>query len=268
MTDVSSGAGWRQTIHQSEPWTIQPSYSSLVGFHISQIVPDLLHVWNLGVARDMLASSLQIIMKERTIFNAPNVRERLALASTSLKMFAKTRKLPLRMRKLTRAKLGWKAKKYPMLGSSGYDAYVVGLWLEHILCGFGDTYPEISTLLWSSNRALSLLYHAGRFLSSQEKASVETLGDIFLRTYLSMANWACENHKLLFRVRPKLHMLCHVFQSTRICNQSFYSTWQDEDFLKKCGKTLGLTDVRGSDHRLLERWLLSIPQNLQKTLGK
>ena len=154
-----------------------------------------------------------------------------------------------------------------MLSASGYDAYVVGLWLEHELSVHTASYQEICTMLWASNKAFSLLYSAGRFLDQGEKDSLGALGGLFLRVYVSMAAEAQQRHKLMWRVRPKLHMLCHIFRSPRVANPSKYSTWMDEDFLKKCGKTLGLTDVRGSRHRLLERWLMSIPFNLQKVLG-
>ena len=267
LTDVSHFANWWGTLHQTMPWETVPSYAGLIGFGISQIVPDLLHVWNLGVSRDLLGSALKLVLSERHVFNGPTLPDRLKQATESLRRFAKQNRYPLRLRKLTRSKLCWKTRKYPMLSSSGYDAYVVGLWLEHELSMHAALCQEICTMLWASNKAISLLYSAGRFLNQGEKDSLGALGDLFLRVYLSMAAQAKQRHKLTFRVRPKLHMLCHIFRSPRMINPSRYSTWMDEDFLKKCGKTLGLTDVRGSHHRLLERWLMSIPHNLQKKLG-
>lgn len=249
------------------PWNDAPSFSSLLGFHVSMVVPDLLHVWNLGVARDLLGTSLKLIMGDQTIFNASTIPDRLALGTDALRRFAKTHRLPLRLRKLTKAKLTWHSNKYPCLCVSGYDAYVVGRWMEDLLAAYEDSYPEIYTMLWASNKAMSLQYHANRFLTVDEKASLQTLGDIFLRTYMYMAHTAVHEHKFLWRVRPKMHMLCHIFRSPRCINQSVYSTWMDEDFLKKCGKTLGLTTNKTAQQRLLQRWLLQLPPNLVKTLG-
>ena len=268
LTDIAHTANWWSTLHQTMPWETVPSYAGLIGFTISQIVPDLLHMWNLGVSRDLLGSALKLVLTERRVFDAPTLPERLKLATESLRHFAKQNRYPLRLRKLTRAKLCWKSKKYPMLSSSGYDAYVVGVWLEHELSMHTASYQELCTMLWASNKAFSLLYSAGRFLDQSEKDSLGALGDLFLRVYLSMAAEANQQHKLLFRIRPKWHMLCHIFRSPRAVNPSRYSTWMDEDFLKKCGRTLGLTDVRGSQHRLLQRWLMSIPHNIQKNLGR
>ena len=81
-----------------------------------------------------------------------------------------------------------------------------------------------------------------------------------------MANRAISEHKLLWRVIPKQHLLCHVFQSQRWVNPSKYSTWMDEDFLKKAGKVLGLTAIKHAQQRLLERWLMNAPQNLNEML--
>ena len=98
-----------------------------------------------------------------------------------------------------------------MLSSSGYDAYVVGLWLEHELSMHAALYQEICTMLWASNKAVSLMYAGIFFLTPGEKSSLEMLGFFFLKLYIRMANKAISEHKLLFRVRPKLHMLNHVF---------------------------------------------------------
>ena len=219
-------------------------------------------------SRDLLGSALKLVLSERHVFNGPTLPDRLKQATESLRRFAKQNRYPLRLRKLTRSKLCWKTRKYPMLSSSGYDAYVVGLWLEHELSMHAALYQEICTMLWASNKAISLLYSAGRFLNQGEKDSLGALGDLFLRVYLTMAcPGQATSQTDVQGAAKKLHMLCHIFRSPRMINPSRYSTWMDEDFLKKCGKTLGLTDVRGSHHRLLERWLMSIPHNLQKKIG-
>ena len=266
MTHIGPNAPWWGSLHATNPWVHEPAYAGLIGFHVSMIVPDLLHVRNLGVARDVLGSALKTIMSERTIFDAGSVPDRLTLGTESLKHFARQHHLPLRLRKLSKSKLCWSTNKYPTLGCSGYDAYVVGKWLEHLLSFHQGTYPEIYTLLWSSNKAMSLQYHAARFLTQDEKLSLRTLGDVFLRTYLYMAGTAMEQHKMMWRVRPKFHMLCHNFSSPRLINQSVYATWCDEDFFKKCGKTLSLTSSRTAQKRLLERWMLQLRRNLARTL--
>ena len=72
------------------PWTVSPSFSMIRGFQCSMLMPDLLHCWNLGLARDLLGSSLKIIFQGRIIFAEPTLRERMMRATESLKKFAKT----------------------------------------------------------------------------------------------------------------------------------------------------------------------------------
>ncbi len=269
FTNVSPGAGWWHTVGRSPPpWQIPPNYSNIRGFDISMIVPDLLHMWNLGVCRDVIGSTLRIILANPMVFNGPSVPIRLMQASASLRLFARQNKYPLRLKRLTRAKLIWKSHAYPGFASSGYDAFVVMKWLEALISPYTDVYKEIATLIWCSNQAISLMYSAERFLTPTEKENLEVLGSTFLSTYMFLAKNAIDELKFLWRVRPKHHMMSHVFTSQRWINQSFYSTWMDEDFLKKIGKVLGLTSVRTAQKRILQRWCLSIPKNLEKSLSK
>lgn len=268
MTHVGSNAPWWGTMLQTDPWTTSPSYSKLTGFSVPMIMGDLLHIWNLGVARDLLGSSLKIIMTEQEVFPGANLKDRFAAASESLKLFAKQHRLPLRMRKLKQSKVVWNTRKYPELCSSGYDSFVLGSWLQHVLEQHQHRYPELYSMLWTSNRAVSLVYSAGRFLTPSEKATLETLGDCFTHVYMKMANEAVREHKLLFRVRPKFHLLCHIFRSTRWVNPAFYATWLEEDALKKFAKVLGLVALQTAPKRLLQRWMLSLPENLKRILGE
>ena len=207
-----------------------------------------------------------IILTDGIVFRGPNLPTRLLLASESLRQFAKQKKLPLRLKKLTKAKLSWKSRQYPSLASSGYDSYVVMLWLESLLSNHADRYAEMATLVWTSNHAISLMYSAGLFLTPHEKENLKVLGNGFLSLYISLAKKAMDSNQLLWRVRPKLHLVNHVLFSHRWANPAAYSTWMDEDYLKKVGKTLNLTSVRSAQKRLLQRWCLSIPRHLDRTL--
>lgn len=269
FTDVSPGARWWHTVGRSPPpWQITPNYARIRGFDISMIIPDLLHVWNLGVARDVIGSTLRVILANPMVFNGPTVPIRLMQASASLRLFARSNRYPLRLKRITRAKLIWKNNAYPGFSSSGYDAFVAMRWLEALLAPYTDVYKEICTLIWCANQAISLLYSADRYLSQTERDNLDVLGSTFLSTYMFLAKNAIDELKFLWRVRPKHHMMSHIFRSHRCINQSYYSTWMDEDFLKKIGKVLGLTAVQTAQRRILERWCLSIPKNLERFVCK
>lgn len=187
FTNISHDAGWWATMGQQVPWTVPPSFSMIRGFHGSMLMPDLLHCWNLGLARDLLGSSLKIIFQQRIIFTAATLDERMMCATESLRKFAKENGHPLRCRKITKGKLVWHSRKYPSLSVSGYDAYVIGLWLEELVSGYTQQYPEISSMLWLSNRAISLMYSSESwFLSQEEKILWKSLG---LRSYAYTCPW-------------------------------------------------------------------------------
>lgn len=158
--------------------------------------------------------------------------------------------------------------KLSIAWGSGYDAFVISRWLHSTLQPFTAVYPEIATLLWTSNQAISLLYDAHFFLTPQEQDTVRTLGSLFLRTYLSLASQALGRGQYLWRVIPKFHLLAHVFRCDRVCNVAKHSTWMDEDYLKKVGKTLRLSPKPTIQHRCLQRWMLSIPGHLERCRQK
>ena len=268
FTDTRATASWRSTFFQTEPWVVQPAYSTLVGFETTMMMPDLLHIFNLGCSRDCIACILKILIKSGHIFPGANIAERFQSATTSLRSFAKSHAHCLRLKKLTKNKIQWSGKKYPEFKGSGSDAHVVSIWLEETLQPFADQFPDLCTLLWSGNRAMRVLYAAGRFLSDSERTTVRVLGRIFVDTYLKLARESLDQHELLFRVRPKTHILDHTCECRFVRNPSYYATWMDEDWLRKVSKTIQLTSSKSAQHRVLERWLLAIPLNLKRISDK
>lgn len=239
----------------------------LVGFCLSMVYPDLLHVFNLGVGRDAAGSILKKILQTQVVFHANTIDERFREATDSLRSFARANHYGLKMKKLTRKKIVWSGSKYPELQSSGSDTHVVCVWLEHLLLPYSNASPEMGdycTLLWACNRCLRVLYAGDWFLDVQEKQTVKVLGEIFLQTFVRLAWQAVNSHSLYFRVRPKLHLFMHIVEHPRNVNASYYSTWMDEDYLRKVAKTLGLTNVKTAQVRFLQRWLLTIPENLRR----
>lgn len=266
LTNITNMATWPHTLLASDPWEVPPSYAQINGFEVGMMVPDMLHCWNLGVARDVLGSSLKVILSERIIFDAPRLEDRLMQATHSLRAFARETRQPLRLKKFTKNRLTWKENVYAELVCSGFDAYVIGTWLEKILEPYGREYPEISTLVWSSNKAVSCMYAAGRFYTPLEKENLKALWGVFARTFLHLASKARQEMKFLWRVKPRFHLMCHLFDSHRNVNGSCYSTWMDEDYLRKVSRTLALTAVKSAQHRLLQRWLLSLAVHFKSNL--
>lgn len=262
---MDPNAPFWSTLKSSLPWNITPSYSRLPGFDLEMIVGDLLHVWNLGVAQSMGGSILKELLQSHIIFDGNSLETRMEQATQSLRTYAKTERLPLRMKKITKKRLRWKAKSYPELACSGYDTYVICKWLQNLLQPYADQFQDYATLLWSGNHAISLLYsNTGWWLQPAERRTVSVVGSVFLQTYTRLAYESMTAGRLLFRTRPKMHILDHIFKSQRSINHARYSTWMDEDFLKRLGKTLKLTSSLTAQQRILERYMFSLPENFKK----
>lgn len=231
------------------------------------VTPDLLHVINLGVGRDLCGSVLKTILKESHVFAGANIDERMAAATSSLRAFAKSRRLPLRMKKFSKKKLNWGNNRYAELRlGSGYDNYVVSQWLESVLTPHSGTYPDFCALFWSLNNCLNILYHADWFLTADEQSRVKTIGSVFIRVFCKLAAKAVARQEFAWRMKPQFHLFQHVVFSRRCVNAAKYSTWMDEDFLRKISKTMALTPGVTAQERTLQRWMMALPQSILRSM--
>lgn len=230
------------------------------------IQPDLLHVLNLGLGRHLVGSIMKVVLKERVVWTQGTIDDRMHAASLSLQAFAKAGKFHMRMKRFTRQRMLWKADTYPELCSSGHDNYVICAWLRVVLEPHANIYPDYCAMLWTLGEAMSLIYSGPRFLSQPVLDQIRSLGSAFSKVYMKQANLAKNAQELLFRVPPKLHSLDHVFKNRRCVNARFFSTWMDEDFLKRMSRPMQLVDVNTGQKRALQRWLLALPEILRKKL--
>ena len=261
-TNVNDDAPWLETMGVV-PWEFTPAYAQLTGFQLTYIQPDILHCWHLGTGRDLAASALVFMVKGGLCFAGSTQAERLEGATIQLKEFCKERQLPLKLHKLSKSKLNWKSKAMPELRSSGYDTYVVVKWLTHVCERYSAVLPrDLCFALWAGNHVLSILSNAGRFLTPLEQSNKNTFGDAFMHAYVRLANESISSGTRLFRLRPKLHIWHHILKSrprSRL-NNHYYSTWMDEDFLKRIMKTHRLTSKMTAPKRMLQRYLLGLPK--------
>ncbi|CAE7810921.1 unnamed protein product [Symbiodinium sp. CCMP2456] len=266
FTNINPDAAYWETMFRDPPWSYTPAYAGLAGFKLQYVQPDLLHVWHLGTGRDFAASVIVYIIRHklecRGVFAGTNMKDRLEDATSQLKAFARLHKLPLKMHKLSKSKLALKTRlSYPELKSSGYDTYVVLEWIQDLCSRHSAVLPaDICTATWCASHIMSMLHKAGRYLTVDEQRNKEYFGQLFLRSYVSLAHHCLQHHEQLFRLRPKFHMLCHIFRSSlpSRTNPTQYSTWIDEDGLKRLMKVLRMTDARTAPKRLLERYLLGV----------
>lgn len=106
-TDVRPEAAWRATLWEEAPYIERSPLLDLAGFHLRMVQVDLLHVFYLGVGRDLLGSALKVLIQKRALFQGRTIELRLKRASCSLRQYAKDNKLPLRCKHLTKNRLSW-----------------------------------------------------------------------------------------------------------------------------------------------------------------
>ncbi len=235
-TNVASDAAWLQTEYLDLPWNIQPTLSLLPGFRIEMLGLDILHIFHLGVGRDMVASALKVICGNTTVFSGRNLDQKLENASGWLRSWSKQNKLSLALKKLTKNNLNWKSNEYPEAHCKGFDCYVILKWLVSgpLASDNAAEIPDaVSTVLWAANSLMSVLMNAGRFLTRDEQLHREVVGLLLVRTYMQLASDAVNNRVRLWKVRPKFHLLHHLVLETRLQNPHFTSTWMDEDAVKR-----------------------------------
>ncbi|CAE7249546.1 unnamed protein product, partial [Symbiodinium sp. CCMP2456] len=266
-TNISPTAPWMSTIGATLPWRLTPAYASLLGFNPGFIQPDLLHIWHLGTGRDLIGSALVYMVKSNLCFAGSIQDERLENATASLKSYAKRMRLPLKLKKLSKSKLNWRARCMPELRSSGYDTFVVGRWLaDEVVPNHHTVLPQnLCIALWTSDRVLSIMANGGRWLTRDQQHEKERLGGLFMRSYVLLAKQSISEKTRLYRMRPKLHILHHIlmFAPPSRLNNHMYATWMDEDFLRKAMKVHRNTDPRKASLRVIQRYLLGLPKTWQ-----
>lgn len=67
FTDLSEGALWRTSANDESVWFEVPALAELHGFSMELVSLDVLHVYHLGVARDIVASTLVLLLKTTLI---------------------------------------------------------------------------------------------------------------------------------------------------------------------------------------------------------
>ena len=269
-TNLALDSSWRNTIYSDEPWEIAPAFSSLPGFDIRMLGLDVLHLFHLGVGRDLIGSTMRIFCKDG-VFTGSNIEKKLAMASSWLRTYLKQNSLKLtQLKRFTKANLNFKTLAYPEIHCKGYDTYLVLKWLVHsvVPAASHKTSNDICTTLWAADNLISMLSNADQFLDSNEMECKHVIGMVFLKTYLKLAAGALEQRKQLWRIRPKFHMLVHMVICGRRYNPHWSSTWLDEDALKRFMKIKKRTHKRTATARILQRWMMSLKDKLVQIVGE
>ena len=264
-TDLSEGAAWRTDLDIPQLWEKPPAMSNLSEFDSTSIALDLLHIFHLGIARDLVGSGMKLLCRKRNEFySGANISARLGQLSRELHAWVKACGLQLSLRKIKRENLKWRATCCPEIRCKAADAIICLQFLARKLEGQTMLhYPAIATCLWSAERFLALLSHASTFLLEEEALTAYRLGTLFLQIYVSLAASAVSRNEFYFKCRPKLHYLCHVVDSLRpttpgclLRNPFADATFCDEDYIKHMLTCKRRMAHRTSSLNVLRRFLV------------
>ena len=122
---TNSEANWTRTLYASVPWTESPSYEHIPGFDLRMLHADLLHIWNMGLGRDICGSVISLLVRQRGFLRGRNIGERFRYASLLLQNFARRNRLNLSRKTLTANSICMRSKTFPEYRGSGYDTYIV-----------------------------------------------------------------------------------------------------------------------------------------------
>ena len=262
-TDISNESAWRSTEYQTSPWTTEPSLSGLRDFNLQMLSLDAMHIWNLGVCRDLCGTVIKVLTRTRGYFPGSKIDIRLKQFMKELRAWTKDNNKVLTFKRLKKSNVDWRADACPHLKCSAADAGVVLEFLVHKLQAkpAQAPYEGLLACAWSANMFIKMLMRAGLFLSPAERDSIHTTGTFFLQSYLKLAVLAHSRSDLLFKLRPKWHILCHLVDDIRKKesgrNPMHDSTWLDEDYIKYSLRVFRKTSRMTSSLNVLKRALIT-----------
>ena len=230
---------------------------------------DMLHIWYLGVLRDLLGTIIKVLCCSRGVYVGSTIRKRLVSFNKELRSWAKSSKLQLSSKRIKRDTVTWRSDNCPTLKLKGADCGMILQFCNYKLQLVGcDEYPGLVGCTWAASLFSGCLSHAGTFMMAEERETALIAGQFFIHTYLLMANAALAADQLLFKVRPKIHYLQHLLEQLQTCNRkpNFGATWMDEDWVRYAVGLKKKMSHRTSSHYILKRFLVLTKASLDKNL--
>lgn len=156
-TNILDTARWLLTFLCTLPWKIVPALALLIGFFLGMVGYDVLHIWHLGVGRDVCGSILRLLVADKSYFQGRTIPMRLKSAYWKCRSWAVRNNKKLRLSKFTKANLNWKSHVFPTVKCKGSDTMIIMCWLVEELTQRPPQiklYPQILTCLFAAHVVL------------------------------------------------------------------------------------------------------------------
>ena len=232
-----------------------------------------MHTFHLGVAQDLLGSTIKLMVKTKALYPGPTISKRLRHLFLEAKQWAKTNGKQLALKRLRKETLRW-SQGCPVLKTKAADSSVFLPFLceklEQVAHWWQSPYRGLLAAVWSANQLATCLMGAGVFLTPEEKQNVDVIGSLFLKTYARLAREARDKGEFHFRMRPKFHHLQHMLEDTRpSCrNPGWDNTFMDEDHVRYCVRMLRKVSHVTAEKHLLQRNAIQVKQYLLRACEK
>ena len=273
FTDITESAAWKATVGDplNPPWPIDrpPTVCKLMNFSASFLLPDLLHVWYLGVGRDVVGSVMLLLIRTPGFFAGAQQKARFHDATKRFKAWVRAAGKPALPKgwKFDRAKISMKGGEWAHFKDKGARTAMALQWLHHELnindCGNA----AMRSLLWAAEYSIGVMVKADVFLTDQESSQIAKVGQFFLIQYLKLHHEGSDSRYKVFHLRPKWHLLTHVFMTVGTCkNPAIGVCWLDEDFLKKIMAVTKKCHKLSACENTIRRYLLGLDNKFREVL--
>ena len=268
-TNVSNTAPWHATLDAELPWKVRPALCDLVGDNLGAVALDLMHIWNLGVLRDLLGSVIKLLVRARVAYSGSTIKKRLLVFNRELRECAKAANLELSCKRIKKETLTWRRDMCPTLKTKAADCSTILQFCAHKLENVElPQYKQVVACAWAGNTFSRRLAHSGLFMAVEERETAIATGELFLNSYVSLATEAVQRGEKYFKVRPKIHYLQHLFEQLRgrSRNPYFSSTFMDEDWIKHAIGLKRKMAHKTSPYNILRRYIINTKTSLDKHL--
>ncbi len=267
--DVSDSAAWRETVFDTAAFlastTVRPPLSRIHGWCYELNLDDCLHVLFLGVGRDVIGSTV-VWLCRNGCYGDGTLAAQLVRCHAEAVAFARNR---IVVPEFTPSALGLTdADQYPVMETTkGAHNKLLLEFVADAAEIFAVTQAteesmQVATMTRSLQDAVKLMDRCGEVMSETEASECCEGLETYQREYAALASQATDREELLWKLRPKFHVVAHIVLSMREThlNPRYWSCWMDEDFMAKCRalcqkvRARGVTVSRNALQRYIWQW--------------
>ena len=278
FTDASDEPCWAPTMGSSDPWhadELPPlnhaPFSGTFPAFLHKFDP--FHVLKFGVFRDFIASSI-IRMCLMGLCDAAGdsvaIEQRLERSFASFKLWQLANKKCAAVKGFTKDNMKFKTyRSFAWINAKGSDVTLLLMWLDFVtglFCGMHDSHV-LRAIHQATRGALDYIgvMHSHPLWLRRACAQVQLhAGYTFVRGYMWLATNSMEQGLAGYRLRPKLHYMCHLLKETQdqllrgsehILSSAAFLCETNEDFIGRVSRTSRRVAARTACYRTTQRYL-------------